>query len=46
LGVTAATSVGFSGLRSGKASGYLLCRLIPTELVYGTMLSQLQMLLA
>src|SRR4029077_12274722 len=30
--------------RSGRASGYLLFRLIPTELVYGTTASQLQML--
>jgi hypothetical protein len=36
----------FPGLEAESASGYLLFRLIPTELVYGTTAGQLQMLLA
>jgi len=37
---------GFPDLEAESASGYLLFRLIPTELVYGTTAGQLQMLWA
>ena len=45
MGVTAATNVGFAGFKKRKERQASACRLIPTQLVYGIWLGQLQMLL-